>query len=272
MYVRLFSSLLDSSIWLEADATVRLWIAMLCMANQEGLVLTSVGGLARRANVSKEDCEAGLAVLAAPDPDSKDPDNEGRRIERVVNGWLVLNHHKYREIEDPRRLADARRQRRCRVKQKGLELEIYAPIPASDPRGAMVPVSNAIAQVEERATDAAGARERMRTAIELVAAYFKARARKGQRWMLTSEKETKVRARLKENGMDVSELFWAIDGAMKDPWITGEDPKSPGYLEIRTIFRDRSQVERFVQMAGDPDTEHPTFVEMAAEYGVRPDA
>ncbi len=56
------------------------------------------GNVANRARVDLPEAEAALAALEAPDPNSSDPDNDGRRIERVQGGWMVLNAAKYRAI------------------------------------------------------------------------------------------------------------------------------------------------------------------------------
>lgn len=58
----------------------------------------AIGNLAHRAVVSLENAEKAVAILEGPDTNSSDPDNEGRRIERVPGGWIVLNAPKYREI------------------------------------------------------------------------------------------------------------------------------------------------------------------------------
>ena len=51
-YTKLFGSILDSTVW-ATPATVRVvWITMLAMADEHGVVSASVGGLARRAVVS----------------------------------------------------------------------------------------------------------------------------------------------------------------------------------------------------------------------------
>lgn len=55
-----------------------------------------------------------LAQLAAPDPHSRTPDHEGRRLVRVDGGYLVLNFEKYRS----RDYGSADRMRRYRERQK----------------------------------------------------------------------------------------------------------------------------------------------------------
>ena len=54
--------------------------------------------VAARARVSIEQAEVALAEFEAPDRNSGDPDNEGRRIERIPGGWHLLNAHKYRAM------------------------------------------------------------------------------------------------------------------------------------------------------------------------------
>ncbi len=96
-WAKLFSSIVTSSVWTEDDATLRVWIAMLATADAEGVVEGSLPGFASLARVSVEQMAAALAKLAAPDAYSRTPDHEGRRIEAIEGGWLVLNYGKYRQ-------------------------------------------------------------------------------------------------------------------------------------------------------------------------------
>jgi hypothetical protein len=97
-YTKLFNSILDSTIWQESNATRLLWITMLAMSNKSGAVQASVPGLARRAGIELGECERGLLCLESPDPYSRTPDHEGRRIRCVDGGWELLNHAKYRDL------------------------------------------------------------------------------------------------------------------------------------------------------------------------------
>lgn len=99
MYNKLFTKILDSSIWLEPDATRIVWLTLIAAMDEEGWTqFASVANLAHRARVSLPDAELAVKALESPDPNSSDPDNEGRRIERCAGGWLVLNSEKYREM------------------------------------------------------------------------------------------------------------------------------------------------------------------------------
>jgi hypothetical protein len=97
-FAKIFGSLVTSSVWCEDDATLRIWIALLVLCDQEGVVEGSVPGFANLCRVSVEQMEKSLARLMEPDPHSRTPDNEGRRIEKIEGGWLVLNYAKYREL------------------------------------------------------------------------------------------------------------------------------------------------------------------------------
>lgn len=105
-YTKLFASITDSTIWQAPDATRLVWITMLALADQNGYVGASVPGLASRARVSMPDCLAALETFRQPDEWSRTPDYEGRRIVDADGGWFLLNHSKYRAIQD----AEARRE------------------------------------------------------------------------------------------------------------------------------------------------------------------
>lgn len=113
-FVKLYGELLTSSVWLEDDATLRVWIGLLVLADPDGYVGASVGGLAHVCRVSRDACSAALEKFMSPDPDSRTPDNEGRRIETADGGWRVLNAKKYRDLRSPKQIADAERIREKR--------------------------------------------------------------------------------------------------------------------------------------------------------------
>lgn len=105
-YTKLFSSITASTIVSEPLATRWLWVTMLAMADASGNVWGSVPGLARIANITLEQCEEALQCFLSPDSYSRTQDHEGRRVEQVDGGWLLLNHGKYRAV----RSAEERRE------------------------------------------------------------------------------------------------------------------------------------------------------------------
>ena len=96
-FVKLFDTIITSSIWEEDNSTRILWITMLALANKDGKVFADPRRLAKWANISPTRCKVSLKKLESPDKHSRTPDNEGRRIKRIQGGWLILNHKLYRE-------------------------------------------------------------------------------------------------------------------------------------------------------------------------------
>lgn len=112
----------------------------------------SIRNLAHRARMSEDACARAVAVLESPDPDSADPDNEGRRIERVLGGWTVLNACKYRELAtcEQVRQSHRERQQRYRDRQRDEVTQCNADV---TPRDASVTVSDAsVTQSEAEAS------------------------------------------------------------------------------------------------------------------------
>lgn len=136
MYNKLFTKILDSSIWLESDAVRLVWITFLACMDQDGFVaLSSVGNVARRAIVSPESAEEAIKVLESPDNKNPDQDHEGRRIERIPgSGWQVLNAAKYRDIikAETARAQNRERVRRYRDKGNGAVMPSNESVTQSD--------------------------------------------------------------------------------------------------------------------------------------------
>jgi hypothetical protein len=122
--VKLFGSLTDSSVWVEDDKVLRIWIAMLVKADQSGYVRISIPGLARLCGYDIPSTEASILKLESPDPYSTHPDNDGRRLTKVEGGWTITTYNHYRELHVDRTLSDkpyAVAKREYRAKKKSAE-------------------------------------------------------------------------------------------------------------------------------------------------------
>ncbi len=118
-FTLVWHQLLDSSVWLASSKETRLvWVTLLLMKDAEGVVRASVPGIAHRAVVSLEECRRALKQLSEADPDTLTQEHQGRRIKRVENGWLILNHEKYRTSENMR--DKWRRQKAAQRARKGV--------------------------------------------------------------------------------------------------------------------------------------------------------
>ncbi len=99
MYNKLFTKILDSSIWLEPYATRVVWITLIASMDEDSYCHYScIENLARRAGVTEEEADTAIQIFINPDRRSGDPEFEGRRIECVPGGYLILNGQKYRDI------------------------------------------------------------------------------------------------------------------------------------------------------------------------------
>jgi hypothetical protein len=133
-YCKLFSCIVASTIWREPSDTCKVWITMLALADRDGIIEASMPGLAHLARVSIEAMQTALTTLESPDPYSRSPEFEGRRIERIRGGWKILNYEAYREKcdkEEAHRKHVIRQQRyRERLKSKegeGMLTHVDAP-------------------------------------------------------------------------------------------------------------------------------------------------
>jgi hypothetical protein len=99
MYNKLFSSILDSSIWLEEPTTKVVWVTLIAAMNEDGFAhFSAIQNLANRAVLSVEVTQAAVKIHESPDPNSADKEFDGCRIERVPGGWMVLNAKKYHDL------------------------------------------------------------------------------------------------------------------------------------------------------------------------------
>lgn len=99
----MFLQILDSSI--AENFTVRhVFEDFLKLADREGIVDMTHSAIARRLNVPEPTIRECIAVLEAPDPNSRDPKSQGRRIERLSEhrdwGWRIINWGEYEKIRD----------------------------------------------------------------------------------------------------------------------------------------------------------------------------
>lgn len=99
MFNKLFGKILDSSIWLEDTPTRIVWITLLAAMDETGYAhFSALENLAGRARVTAAEAQKAIECFVAPDPNSGDPENDGRRIEKVPGGYMVLNAAKHRAV------------------------------------------------------------------------------------------------------------------------------------------------------------------------------
>lgn len=107
----LWSRIVDSSIWSEPDTVRIVFVTMLAKKDSDHVVRATAFNIAKWANKAEEEVLKALKVLSSPDKRRVEPQpHEGRRIEKVEDGWLMLNGEEYRKmVQNEMRKARLRR-------------------------------------------------------------------------------------------------------------------------------------------------------------------
>ena len=122
LYSRVFLQILDSSLAEDWQAR-HLFEDVLKLVDRDGVLDMTVGALSRRINMPREIVQAKLRVLMAPDPESRTPTEEGRRLVLLDPdgrdwGWRVVNWGHYQGLQ---RAEDKRRADRERIAARRAE-------------------------------------------------------------------------------------------------------------------------------------------------------
>lgn len=108
MYAKVFRSIFDGSLYGHFEATI-VFLAMLVLADKDGTVDMTAEKLAAACGYPLDIVQKGIDQLEKPDPRSRTPDEDGKRIVLLHNagwGWQIVNYAKYRDI----RSAEERRE------------------------------------------------------------------------------------------------------------------------------------------------------------------
>lgn len=123
MYCKLFASLYQGTLRGKSHE-ILVFTNMLAHADSEGCVDKHFRAIADEVGLTVDEVKAAIAQLESPDPESRSPENEGRRIVRINDhrawGWQLVNYAKYREIRNDadRREANRIAQAKWRERQK----------------------------------------------------------------------------------------------------------------------------------------------------------
>lgn len=113
MFGKIFEEIYDGSLHGHWEAIVT-FEQLIVLADVDGVVDKTPQALAARTSIPLHIFHKGLELLEAPDPFSRSPDEDGRRIVRLdVNrlwGWRIVNYAKYRAIRSSEDRRDYHRQ------------------------------------------------------------------------------------------------------------------------------------------------------------------
>lgn len=122
-YTPLFSKIVDSSLWLEDDATCKVFLTMLAKQDRDHVVRGTALAIARWCNKTESEVLIALETLAKPDTKRlEEQDFEGRRIKQVPEGWLLLNGAKYQEMMQQLNRREYKRLKQAEYRKKARDL------------------------------------------------------------------------------------------------------------------------------------------------------
>jgi hypothetical protein len=118
MYGKVFDSIYDGTLYGHWEAIVTMQ-QMIVLASPDGVVDMTPQAMAARTSIPLDIIQKGLKVLAEPDPYTRTPGEDGRRIvlmdEHRPWGWRLVNHGKYMRL---RNIAQKREADRARIAEK----------------------------------------------------------------------------------------------------------------------------------------------------------
>lgn len=111
MYGKLFSQMYDGTLATKGPWEVLVTFQQfIILADRTGIVDMTPEAISRRTTIPLEIIQKGIERLQEPDPDSRSPAEEGRRIALLSPdrawGWQIVNYSHYRNL----RSAEERRQ------------------------------------------------------------------------------------------------------------------------------------------------------------------
>lgn len=103
MYAKIFESIYDGTLVEDWRALVT-FEQMLILSDPDGILDVTAASISRRTGIPLKIIHAGIDVLEKPDPNSRTPDEDGKRIVRLDPhrswGWRIVNHKKYKGIRN----------------------------------------------------------------------------------------------------------------------------------------------------------------------------
>lgn len=169
--------------------------------------------------------------------------------EKTDSGWRFHDWHRYQPskakvLQDREKIRKRVAAHRAKgdpgndvTNDEGNGVSTPAPVPVPDP-------------VPDQVSDPNGSSSESRQSRDVkrvFEAWLEARPQAaGPTPKLTKQRASKIRARLRD-GYSADDLIRAVEGAKREPFLTGDNPSGTNYFRPETIFRDAGTVERHVE-------------------------
>jgi hypothetical protein len=209
------------------------WLVLLALQQRGGIIDAHPSYIAMISGIPQEDIEKAIAHFCLPDPSSRTPDHDGRRLEPIEGrgfGWRVLNHEKYRAMARRKEYDDKRTESGADAERKAASRRV----PTCPDESRQVPLSEAEAEAIKNTDVPSG--DVVRVFGHWQTVHGKARAK------LDDKRKRLIRAALKIHSAD--DLCRCISGYKRSPFHQGKNDRGVVYDDIGLMLRDAKQIEQ----------------------------
>ncbi len=197
---------------------------------------------------------------------------EWKRLNDGSPVGYIVNFAKHQRIDRPSRsfLREEVARASRKPREDGASVSREPTDGGAEPSHALVELRSTLvpdtAAIEHKTQERVTKEQALRLAANVVFSYWHARMGKTARTILDPKRERLLIARLRENGGDVTELLYVVDGALRDDFLMGRDPKATRKNDgVELLFRDRAHVERLRDAVPKRLELHPFLNQRASE-------
>lgn len=229
------------------------WLVLLALQQRGGIIDAHPSYIATVSGLPQSDIELAIKHFCEPDPASRTPDNDGRRLVPLDGrgfGWRVVNHDRYREKARKQAYDDQRTASGADAERKRLSRAV----PTSPDESRALPLSEAEAEAEAEKnknyvpTERCPA-ERDRDAVNRVFVHWQT-VHQHPRAKLDGKRRRIIRAALANYTAD--DLCESIGGYLNSPHHMGQNDRSTRYDDIEIFLRDAKHIDAGLAFARHP--------------------
>ncbi len=129
MYGKIFGSIYDGTLAGHWEAIVTMQ-QLIVLSSPEGVVDMTPEAISRRTTIPLKIITKGLEFLAKPDPYSRTPGDDGKRIVLLDDhrpwGWRLVNHGKYTRLRNMEQKREADRERLSEKRRQNNDVAIVS--------------------------------------------------------------------------------------------------------------------------------------------------
>ena len=121
MYGKIFDTMYDGTLYGKWEAMVT-FQQMIVLCDADGTIDMTPMAISARTGIPREIIDKGIEALEAPDPYTRTPGSDGRRILRLDDhrpwGWSIVNHSKYKGLRDAEEVRAQNRERKRKQRER----------------------------------------------------------------------------------------------------------------------------------------------------------